>query len=106
MLKSLHAEARRAERSPHPDAMDLYFQGMACANKGRTSEYLAQARSFFERALALDPSNIDALVGMADGRRDKCCRPEYRRPGRASRGGRSDVDQGALHGAEPRSAHH
>ena len=59
------AEARRAERSPHPDAMDLYFQGMACANKGRTSEYLAQARSFFERALALDPRNIDALVGMA-----------------------------------------
>jgi TolB-like protein/Flp pilus assembly protein TadD len=59
------AEARRAERSPHPDAMDLYFQGMACANKGRTSEYLAQARSFFERALALDPDNIEALIGMA-----------------------------------------
>jgi tetratricopeptide (TPR) repeat protein len=59
------AEARRAERSPHPDAMDLYFQGMACANKGRTAEYLAQARSFFERALAFDPGNIEALVGTA-----------------------------------------
>jgi len=59
------AEARRAERSPHPDAMDLYFQGMACANKGRTSECLAQARSFFERALVLDPGNIEALVGTA-----------------------------------------
>ncbi len=23
------AEARRAERSPHPDSMDLYFQGLA-----------------------------------------------------------------------------
>ena len=28
------AEARRAEHSLHPDAMDLYFQGRACWNKG------------------------------------------------------------------------
>ena len=62
----IEAEARRAERSLHPDAMELYFQGMACLNKGRTSEYLAQARSFFERALALDPRNIEALVGVAN----------------------------------------
>src|SRR5882724_5019777 len=47
----VEAEARRAERSLHPDAMDLIFQGMACLNKGRTSEYLAQSRSFFEPAL-------------------------------------------------------
>ena len=62
----IEAEARRAERSLHPDAMDLYFQGMACLNKGRTSEYLAQSRSFFERALALDPKNVEALVGLAN----------------------------------------
>ena len=62
----IEAEARRAERSLHPDAMDLNFQGMACLNKGRTSEYIAQARSFFERALALDPSNVEALVGLAN----------------------------------------
>jgi TolB-like protein/Flp pilus assembly protein TadD len=61
----IEAEARRAERSPHPDALDLCFQGKACANKGTTSEHLAQARSFFERALALDPGNIEALVGVA-----------------------------------------
>ena len=59
------AEARRAERSPHPDAMDLYFQGMAWLNKGLTPEHLTQARGFFERALALDPGNVEALVGMA-----------------------------------------
>jgi TolB-like protein/class 3 adenylate cyclase len=41
----IEAEARRAERSLHPDAMDSYFQGMACLNKGMTSEYMAQARS-------------------------------------------------------------
>ncbi|KRQ94198.1 adenylate cyclase [Bradyrhizobium jicamae] len=61
----VEAEARRAERSLHPDAMDLIFQGMACLNKGRTSEYLAQSRSYFEPALALDPKNVEALVGLA-----------------------------------------
>jgi TolB-like protein/tetratricopeptide (TPR) repeat protein len=58
-------EARRAERSPHPDATDLYFQGAAWVNKGRTPENLAQARGFFERALALEPENVEALVGTA-----------------------------------------
>jgi len=59
------AEARRAERAPHPDSMDLYFQGSAWVNKGPSPEYLAQARGFFERALALDPGNVEALVGLA-----------------------------------------
>jgi TolB-like protein len=59
------AEARRAERAPNPDSMDLYFQGVACANKGWTPEHMAQAHAFYERALALDPGNIDALVGAA-----------------------------------------
>jgi len=30
----VEAEARRAERSPHPNSMDLYFQGKAWFNKG------------------------------------------------------------------------
>jgi TolB-like protein/class 3 adenylate cyclase len=61
----VEVEAQRAERSPHPDATDLYFQGWAFGNKGITPEYMTKARSFFERALALDPKNIEALVGMA-----------------------------------------
>jgi len=61
----IEAEAQRASRSPHPDAMDLYFQGRACWNKGMTPEYLAQARNFYDRALTLDPGNVDAIVGMA-----------------------------------------
>jgi TolB-like protein/class 3 adenylate cyclase len=61
----IEAEARFAERSLHPDAMDLYFQGRSCWNKGMTPEHMAQAREFFERALTLDPRNTDALVGMA-----------------------------------------
>jgi len=59
------AEARRAERAPHPDSMDLYFQGMACINRGETPYYAAQAKEFFARALALDPGNVEALVGGA-----------------------------------------
>jgi TolB-like protein/cytochrome c-type biogenesis protein CcmH/NrfG len=58
-------EARRAERTPNPDSMDLYFQGMAWLNKGRNPADNARARGFFERALALDPGNLDALLGTA-----------------------------------------
>jgi TolB-like protein/class 3 adenylate cyclase len=59
------AEARRAERSLHPNAMELYFRGIACLHKGLTNEHLAQARDFFEHALAFDPGNNEALVGTA-----------------------------------------
>jgi TolB-like protein/class 3 adenylate cyclase len=61
----VEAEAQRASRSPNPGAMDLYFQGRASWNKGMTPEYLAQAKTFFDRALTLDPENVDAMVGMA-----------------------------------------
>ncbi|SKA32077.1 TolB amino-terminal domain-containing protein [Enhydrobacter aerosaccus] len=59
------AEARRAERAPNPDSVDLYFQGMAWLNKGNTPDYLTEARRYFERALTLDPGNIEALVWSA-----------------------------------------
>ena len=55
-------QARRAQRASNPDSMDLYFQGQAWSNKGLNSENLAQARSFYERALALDPDNLSALT--------------------------------------------
>jgi TolB-like protein/class 3 adenylate cyclase len=58
-------EARRSERTPHPSSMDLYFQGRALLNKGWTPEYLLQARGYFERALAVDLKNIEAMVGSA-----------------------------------------
>jgi TolB-like protein/class 3 adenylate cyclase/Tfp pilus assembly protein PilF len=59
------AEARRAEKAPSPDSMDLYFQGMAWLHKRPTPDNLAQARSFFDRALSADPDNIEALIGSA-----------------------------------------
>ncbi len=59
------AEARRAEQAPTPDSMDLYFQGLAWFNKGRTPDNVTHARCFFDRALAADPDNVDALIGSA-----------------------------------------
>ena len=58
----ISAEARRAERAPTPDSLDLYFQGMAVLNRGNTPDYLMQARDYFERALELDAGNIEAMV--------------------------------------------
>jgi TolB-like protein len=57
------AEARRAERAPSPDSMDLHFQGMSWYNKTLHPDYLSRAQDLFERALALDPSNVEALIG-------------------------------------------
>lgn len=58
----ISVEARRAEHAPNPDSMDLHFQGLAALNKGNTPDYLLQARDYFQRALALDSQNIEALV--------------------------------------------
>jgi TolB-like protein/class 3 adenylate cyclase len=58
-------EARRSERSPHQNSMDLYFQGKASLYKGWAPEYLEQAHSNFQRALVLDLKNVDAMAWMA-----------------------------------------
>jgi TolB-like protein/class 3 adenylate cyclase len=59
------AEAGRAERSTEPASIELYFQGMAWVNKGLRPDWLAQARSCFEKARAIDNDNLEALVGIA-----------------------------------------
>jgi len=59
------AEAQRAEHMLSPDAVDFYFQGRACLNRAQTPQSMMETRGFFERALALDAKNVEALVGMA-----------------------------------------
>jgi TolB-like protein/class 3 adenylate cyclase len=61
----LTADAQRAQRAPHPDSMDFLSQGMASFFKGHAEDNLIEALGFFERALQLDPSNVDALVWIA-----------------------------------------
>ena len=57
----VEAEARRAERSPDPDSMDLYFRAKSLINRGSIAEYLKPAEVLLQRALQLDPNNVDAL---------------------------------------------
>jgi tetratricopeptide (TPR) repeat protein len=45
--------------------MDLVFQARSWFNKGLTPDHMAQARRFFEKAMALDPENVEAMVGLA-----------------------------------------
>ena len=61
----LSVEARRAELKPNPDEMDLCFQGWGWLHRGYAPNWLAAARSCFEQAVALDPSSIVGLIGMA-----------------------------------------
>jgi TolB-like protein/class 3 adenylate cyclase/Flp pilus assembly protein TadD len=60
------AEARRAEKSTHPDSIDLVFQGAACWHQSAGNpQHMNEARSYFEKALALDSRNVEALVGRS-----------------------------------------
>ena len=95
------AEARRAEQAPNPDSMDLYFQGLAWFNKGLTPDNVAQARSFFDRALAADPDNVDALIGSARADAIAGAYSVCDRSHGGLRGGRSEVDQSLVVGPGP-----
>jgi TolB-like protein/class 3 adenylate cyclase len=96
------AEARRAEHSVHPDAMDLVFQGRSCFNRGLIPDYMTQARRFFEQALALDPENIEAMVGLAAGRSEPWGFLDDRRPVSAACSGRDNHNQGVIPRTETR----
>ena len=60
----ISAEARRGQQAANPNSMDLYFQGTEWINRGTNRENMDRARGFFERALAVDPNNLDALLGV------------------------------------------
>ncbi len=64
-VELIAVEAHRVERAPNPDSMDLYFQGRAILYGGVTPRILAKARTSYERALEMDPENVDALVETA-----------------------------------------
>jgi hypothetical protein len=62
----IEAEARRAERSPDPGSMDLYFRAKALINRGSTvlADFLRGPRQ------ARDRPCVSALTGGVVG----CCR--------------------------------
>ena len=95
------AEARRAEQAPNPDSMDLYFQGLAWLNKGLTPDNLAQARSFFDRALDRRSRQCRRARWIGGpptrARRKFLCDRSHR----GLRGGRSETDQSLVLGPGP-----
>jgi tetratricopeptide (TPR) repeat protein len=60
------AEAKEGAHSSSPDAIDLTMRGWALLNvPGRDKAQHQQARDLFERALQVDPQNVEAMVGVA-----------------------------------------
>jgi adenylate cyclase len=63
----IKAEAQREERMSHPDAFDLTMRGRALQMRAqqRTKDTNNAARTMYEQALAIDPSDAGALAGEA-----------------------------------------
>jgi adenylate cyclase len=61
------AEAEKSARSQNPDLVDLNMRGWAMLQQWlhTTKDYNAEARTWFEKALKIDPNDPDALVGEA-----------------------------------------
>ena len=59
--------AQRSEREKlkNPEAIDLVLRGQATLNRPSSAENMIEARTLFERALKLQPENVDALAGVA-----------------------------------------
>jgi TolB-like protein len=66
-VQLVHAESRRSQmdRPTNPDAADFSMRGWAKLYERRIKSTNAQAKELFDRALHLDPDNIDALLGKA-----------------------------------------
>jgi TolB-like protein/class 3 adenylate cyclase/Tfp pilus assembly protein PilF len=59
------ADAQRSQHVQNPTSIDLHLQGWALLSTKTTPDAVLKARECFERALVLDPNNVDALVGRA-----------------------------------------
>ena len=64
-VELIKAEALRStrERPTNPDAVDLAMQGWATLYSRAGPAYLNDSIALFERALALDPQNVRAMLG-------------------------------------------
>ncbi len=63
------AEAAKGSRSTNPDATDLVMRGWAINNEPgafSSKDKVNAMRALFERALAIDPTNVEAMNGVAN----------------------------------------
>jgi TolB-like protein/Tfp pilus assembly protein PilF len=63
--KLVDSEAQRSEKVQNPTSTELHIQGWALVNSKTTPEAVLKAGEYFERALIIDPDNVEALVGSA-----------------------------------------
>ena len=66
-LKVVDLEARRSwrERPDSAELVDLVMRGKAILNRPTSPATMMDARDLFERALKLQPTNVDGLAGVA-----------------------------------------
>ncbi|MGX9432567.1 tetratricopeptide repeat protein [Bradyrhizobium sp. LeoA1S1] len=66
-IELIQAESRRSEvdRSTNPDAVDFTMRGWAKLYEPQSKIQNAQAHDLFDRALRLDPDNVEAMIGKA-----------------------------------------
>ena len=66
-IEMLHSEAERSRRrcGNGGDVTDLVMRGNALAANLAQKDRAAEAVALFRQALALDPANVDAMVGIA-----------------------------------------
>jgi adenylate cyclase len=66
-VELVKAEALRATqgRADSADASDLAMRGWALANATDSKERFNEAINLFERAVTLDPNNVEAMTGLA-----------------------------------------
>jgi tetratricopeptide (TPR) repeat protein len=67
-IELMRAEAERVvrERPDNPDAQDLLMRGLAAINEPWSRQSTDAAANYFERALAIDPNLVPAMVGLAN----------------------------------------
>jgi TolB-like protein/Flp pilus assembly protein TadD len=67
-IEMIRSEAARPSSAGVTDAIDLAMRGHAIAADIRRRESAAEAAALFRQALALNPDNVEALVGLASTR--------------------------------------
>ena len=60
----IRVEARRAEKAANPNVLDFCSRGYDWINRGINPESVARARECFDRARAIDPDDVEAILGL------------------------------------------
>jgi adenylate cyclase len=64
-IQLVRAEGRRAERAPHPDALDLRLRATSLFYSSVTPENTLATRQLLQRSVALDPSSAETWARLS-----------------------------------------